>query len=138
MRKAVMLIGVLLISFLTIHSFAQKNSTVLLSYSFQGVVEMDENDLNSKCLVYADTSLVYESQEHMLFENMYVDFQVPEGTKEFKIVNYVQRNGVWEELTISNGFIFDGTFKQTIRFRKKVKIELVFQRNGADPLVKIR
>ena len=119
MRKATLLIGVLLISFLSIHSFAQKNCTVLLSYLFQGVVEMDENDLNSKCLVYADTSLVYESQEHMLFENMYVDFQVPEGTREFKIVNYVERNGVWEELTISNGFIFDGTFIQTIRFRKK-------------------
>lgn len=138
MRKAAMLIGVLLIGFLSIHSFAQQNCTVLLSYYFQGVVEMDENDLNSKCFVYADTSLVYESQAHMLFEAMYVDFQVPEGTREFKIVNYVERNGVWEELTITNGFIFEGTFIETIRFRKKVKIDIAFQRNGAEPLVKIR
>ncbi len=131
-------IGVLLFCLISITSLAQKNCTVLFSFEFKDVVELDENDLLTKTFVYADSVLVYESQSYMLSEYMFVDFQVTQGTHEFKVVHFVKRNDKWEELKIANEFIFDGTFIQTIRFRKKIKIDLLFVPNSEKPIVKIR
>jgi len=131
-------IGFLLICIISTTSLAQKNCTVLLSFSFKDVVELDENDVYTKTFVYADTTLVYESQPFMLSEPMLVDFQVTQGTHEFKVVHFVERNGKWEELKLTNGFIFEGSFVQTIRFRKKIKIDLLFLPNTENPIVKIK
>jgi hypothetical protein len=131
-------IGFLFIFLISTTSLAQKNCTVLLSFSFKDVVELDENDVYTKTFVYADTTLVYESQPFMLSEPMLVDFQVVQGTHEFKVVHFVERNGKWEELKLTNEFIFEGRFVQTIRFRKKIKIDLLFLPNTENPIVKIK
>lgn len=131
-------IGFLLICLISTTSLAQKNCTVLLSFSFKDVVELDENDVYTKTFVYADTTLVYESQPFMLSEPMLVDFQVTQGMHEFKVVHFVERNGKWEELKLTNEFIFEGRFVQTIQFRKKIKIDLLFVPNTEKPIVKIR
>jgi hypothetical protein len=131
-------IGFLFIFLISTTSLAQKNCTVLLSFSFKDVVELDDNDLYTKTFVYADTTLVYESQPFMLSEPMMVDFQVAQGTHEFKVVHFVERKGKWEELKLTNEFIFEGRFVQTISFRKKIKIDLLFVPNTEKPIVKIR
>jgi hypothetical protein len=131
-------IGFLVISLVSTTSLAQKNCSVLLSFSFKDVVELDENDVYTKTFVYADTSLVYESQPFMLSEPMLVDFQVTQGTHEFKVVHFVERNGIWEELKLTNEFVFEGRFVQTIQFRKKIKIDLFFVPNTEKPIFKIK
>jgi hypothetical protein len=131
-------IGFLFIFLISTTSLAQKNCTVLLSFSFKDVVELDDNDLYAKTFVYADTTLVYESQPYTLSEYMYVDFQIAQGIHEFKVVHFVERNGVWEELKLSNGFIFNGEFRQTIKFRKKITIELIFEPKAEIPIVEIK
>jgi hypothetical protein len=113
------------IFFLT-HAFmyAQKPCKITVTWSFEGV--KDGYDHDNKVVAFIDGEQVGESSVKKESESNSYMFEVKKGRHEIRVVNMAQYEGEWEEHTVANEYSLDCLFEDTLEFKKKCSITLVF------------
>jgi hypothetical protein len=132
MKKS-MLIFALLMSFV---GFSQKPSNVTLVYQYLNIEE--GYDHLTKTQIWIDGTMILESPEHYESQKTTVQFEIPGGSHEISIVNLAYYEGTWEEHTVENNYSIDAVVKRVIKFKKKVRIDIIFDLDQSEPIVKIK
>lgn len=123
MKKTILFLIPLLL-FTTAALYGQKPAKVTVNWTFEGV--KDGYDHDNKMVAYIDGEEVGESSvKKESVPNSYT-FEVKKGRHEIRIVNFAQYEGEWEEHTVANEYSLDCIFEDTLEFKKKCTITLVF------------
>lgn len=122
--------------FLSFVGFSQNECKVTITYVYTNIEE--GYDHLNKCQVYIDGTMVAESPEHYESQKTMMVFNVPAGSHEISIVNLAYYEGTWEEHTVENEYSIDAIFKKSMTFKKKRKINLIFDIDQTEPIVKIK
>ncbi len=131
--KNSLLIFALLLTFV---GFSQKPCKVTLNYQYLNIEE--GYDHLTKTQIYIDGTMIIESPEHYESQKTTVEFEIPGGSHEISIVNLAYYEGTWEEHTVENNYSIDAVVKEVIKFKKKVKIDIIFDLDSSAPIVKIK
>ena len=125
-----------LILFVLTGTFAvtQKPAKLKVTYKFENIVE--GYDHQTKTEVYVDNKLVSTSSEHKQSTPTTINVKTTRGMHNVKVVNYAYYNGQWEERSIANGYSTEGTVTKDWLLKKKNALEITYDLNQPDPVVK--
>lgn len=114
--------------------FSKSKGTLTINYSFSHI-EVGYDHL-TKCKVFIDGDLFFESKEHKQSEAQSFDLKIPKGNHKIRIVILSQYEGVWEEHSIDNNYSTNAMFTDEIILKKKSTIHLEFDLDQPQPIVK--
>lgn len=115
--------------------FSFGKGTLTITYSFTHI-EVGY-DHQTKCLVYIDGELIMESEARPQSENAELKLKVPKGTHHVRIVMMALYEGNWEEHSIENNYSTNAFFDKSMNLVKKNAINLIFDLDEDNPIIKI-
>lgn len=122
MRKSLLLISLMCMFFFG--TYAQRQGVIKVNTSYSGVVE--GYDHLCKTVLFVDGKQVGESSELPQTNPNSFSVNIPRGEHRLKVVNMAKNGDTWEEDTIINDYSLDAVFEGSIKLKKALTIELVF------------
>ncbi len=121
MKKSLILLVLLVAAF---GLQAQKMVPVTLSWKFENVEEGYDHD--NKCVVYVDGEETQTSSVTPQTKLNKMMIKVPAGKHDIQVISLAKYEGKWEEHTIDNDYSIDCVYDATIKAKKAVKIDIIF------------
>lgn len=103
---------------------AQKEGKLVIKFKTKGTIEGYDHE--TKMMVYVDDVKVGESSAQKQTIPNSVEVKVPRGKHHLKCVMYAKYEGNWEERTLDNNYSFDWKYEESINFKKKNKLKILF------------
>lgn len=123
MKKSLLLIA-LFISIFTLGSFAQKQGIITVNTSYKGIVE--GYDHINRTDIYVDGKLIGSSSGQVQSKPNSFQVKVSRGSHDIRVINMAFYEDTWEEHTIANEYSLDALYEGSIKLKKKLSINLVF------------
>lgn len=135
MKKSILLLT-LIISMITLTANAQKAGVITVNTSYTGII--DGYDHINKTVVYLDGNLAGETSELVQSKPNSCIIKTTRGTHSIRIVNMAYYEGTWEEHTVANEYSLDALYEGTIKVKKKLSINLVFDIEKEKTIAKLK
>lgn len=95
-----------------------------VAFKFENIVEGYDHTCRTQ--VFVDGELVGTSPEVLESKGCSFTVEVPKGKHDVKIMNQALYEGSWEDHTIDNNYSIDCSFEDSVKFKKKHVLKLVF------------
>lgn len=122
MKKS-LLVFLLLCLFL-ITAYAQKQGIITINTIYNGVV--DGYDHINKTVVFIDGKESGESSAQVQSQPNTFSVKISKGKHFIRVVNMAKHENGWEEHSIANDYSLDALYEGSIKLKKALTIELVF------------
>jgi hypothetical protein len=122
MKKSVLLFSLLCL--LIAAAQAQKQGIITIKTIYAGVV--DGYDHINKTVLFIDGKECGESSAQVQSQPNAFSVTIPKGKHFVRVVNMAKYKDGWEEHSISNDYSLDALYEGSIKLKKALTIELVF------------
>ena len=135
MKKSLLLLT-LFVSMFMFGAYAEKKGTITVKTSYTGTIE--GYDHVNKTILYVDGKLAAESSELVQSEPNTFSVTIPKGKHDIRIVNMAKYENTWEEHTIANEYSLDALYEGSVKVKKKLTIDLVFDIDKETTLANVK
>jgi hypothetical protein len=105
-------------------TYAQKQGIVTIHTVYSGVV--DGYDHINKTVVFIDGKESGESSAQVQSQPNSFSIAIPRGKHFIRVVNMAKYKNSWEEHSIANDYSLDAFYEGSIKLKKTITINLVF------------